>query len=164
MQQKGIGLTVSSTLHNYNNTFQKQEFNEDLGVDLYELKYRMDDPQIGRFWQVDPLADKYPHNSTYAFSDNKVTNHVETEGLRSEYIFWKAKQELARTFQATATSLDNTFSIGSKTKVEANTPTNGNSKNTVSVENTTSVSTNSSPFMSYFIKNNTNKGYTGEHF
>ncbi|UAY54271.1 hypothetical protein [Arachidicoccus terrestris] len=49
LQQKRIGVTVTVTvtagspLLNYKNTFQKQEFNEDLGVDLYEFKYRMDD-------------------------------------------------------------------------------------------------------------------------
>jgi len=81
LQQKGIGLIASAPLHNYKNTFQKQELNEDLGVDLYEFKYRMDDPQIGRFWQIDPLANKYEYNSTYAFSENHLTGHVELEGL-----------------------------------------------------------------------------------
>jgi RHS repeat-associated protein len=81
LQQKGIGLTAASPLHNYKNTFQQQELNENLGIGLYEFKYRMDDPQIGRFWQIDPLADKYVYNSTYAFSENKVINGVELEGL-----------------------------------------------------------------------------------
>jgi hypothetical protein len=40
----------------------------------------MDDPQIGRFWSVDPLCDSFPHNSTYAFSENKVTGYIELEG------------------------------------------------------------------------------------
>jgi len=39
LQQKGIGLEVSGNLHNFKNIFQKQELNEDLGVDLYEFKY-----------------------------------------------------------------------------------------------------------------------------
>jgi hypothetical protein len=39
--------------------------------------------KIGRFWQVDPLSEKYVHNSVYAFSENKVTNHVELEGLEA---------------------------------------------------------------------------------
>jgi len=43
----------------------------------------MDDPQVGRFWQVDPLADKYVSNSPYAFSENKVTGSVELEGMES---------------------------------------------------------------------------------
>lgn len=66
--------------------FQGQEFNDDFNVDLYEFRFRMDDPQTGRFWQVDPLADKYVYNSTYAFSENKVTAHVELEGLETQPI------------------------------------------------------------------------------
>src|SRR4030095_11534463 len=63
--------------------FQGQEYNGNLGINIYEFKYRMDDPQIGRFWQIDPLANKYVYNSTYAFSENKVTGHIELEGLES---------------------------------------------------------------------------------
>lgn len=40
-------------------------------------------PEIGRFFNVDPLASDYVHNSTYAFSENKVTNHIELEGLEA---------------------------------------------------------------------------------
>jgi RHS repeat-associated protein len=68
--------------------FQKQEFatkefSDGSGIDMYEFKWRMHDPQIGRFWQVDPLSDKYFYNSTYAFSENKVIAHIELEGLES---------------------------------------------------------------------------------
>ncbi|HET6224708.1 MAG TPA: hypothetical protein VFF27_00420, partial [Bacteroidia bacterium] len=63
--------------------FQGQELNDDLAVNVYEFKYRMDDYQIGRFWQIDPLAEDYEYNSTYAFSENKVTSHIELEGLES---------------------------------------------------------------------------------
>ncbi|PHK17238.1 hypothetical protein VF12_39790 [Nostoc linckia z15] len=41
----------------------------------------MHDPRVGRFFAVDPLAPKYPHNSPYAFSENDVISHVELEGL-----------------------------------------------------------------------------------
>jgi RHS repeat-associated protein len=60
---------------------QHQEFSDGSGLELYEFKYRFDDPQIGRFWSIDPLADKYVYNSPYAFSENKVINGVELEGL-----------------------------------------------------------------------------------
>ena len=40
----------------------------------------MHDPRVGRFFAVDPLADKYPHNSPYAFSENRLLDGVELEG------------------------------------------------------------------------------------
>jgi len=46
-------------------------------------KFRMHDPRIGRFFAVDPLAPKYPWNSPYAFSENRVIDAIELEGLES---------------------------------------------------------------------------------
>ena len=74
---------------NKKNKFQNQEFNNDLGVDYYEFKYRSHDPQIGRFIQVDPLSEKYVYNSTFAFSENRVTSSVEIEGLESKDLFFE---------------------------------------------------------------------------
>jgi len=38
---------------------------------------------VQRFLSVDPLAAKYPHNSTYAFSENRVISAIELEGLEA---------------------------------------------------------------------------------
>ena len=43
--------------------------------------YRMYDARIGRFLSIDPLAQKYPWNSPYAFSENRVIDWIELEGL-----------------------------------------------------------------------------------
>lgn len=43
----------------------------------------MHDPRLGRFFAIDPLAPKYPHNSPYAFSENMVIHMIELEGLES---------------------------------------------------------------------------------
>lgn len=77
----GISSKAAYTLENKKQKFQGQEFADDLGINYYEFKYRNHDPQIGRFIQIDPLANKYVYNSTYAFSENHVTAHVELEGL-----------------------------------------------------------------------------------
>ena len=45
------------------------------------FKYRNYDYAIGRFMSVDPLAEKYAYNSTYAFQENKMGLGRELEGL-----------------------------------------------------------------------------------
>ena len=48
---------------------------------LHAFEYRMHDTRIGRFWSVNPLAGKFPWNSTYAFAENRVVDGRELEGL-----------------------------------------------------------------------------------
>lgn len=64
-------------------TFQEQEIQDDFGLGWYQFKWRMEDPILGRFISIDPLAEKYVHNSTFAFSENKVISHRELEGLEA---------------------------------------------------------------------------------
>jgi muramidase (phage lysozyme) len=40
---------------------------------------------LGRFFAIDPLAKKYPHNGPYNFSENRVIDSGELEGLESFY-------------------------------------------------------------------------------
>ncbi|MCZ2130823.1 MAG: LysM peptidoglycan-binding domain-containing protein [Bacteroidia bacterium] len=47
----------------------------------YFYTYRMSDSRYGRFWSVDPITCGYPHNSPYAFAENKVGLGKEFEGL-----------------------------------------------------------------------------------
>src|SRR5690606_42110304 len=50
--------------------FQGQEHIEDLGLNWVSFKWRNHQPDIGRFFNVDPLAEKYPDISPYAFVAN----------------------------------------------------------------------------------------------
>lgn len=81
----GISSTAiqSPEIKNKYEEFQGQPLDDDLGLIWNNFKWRNHDPQTGRFVQVDPLSTMYPHNSTYAFSENKVTSYVEMEGLEA---------------------------------------------------------------------------------
>jgi RHS repeat-associated protein len=79
----GISSKAAGKLENKKEKFQGQELDDELGLNWYGFKWRNHDPQIGRFIEIDPLSEKYVYNSTYAFSENKVTAHVELEGLES---------------------------------------------------------------------------------
>lgn len=43
--------------------------------------HKIHEPRVGRFLSIDPLTAEYPHNSPYAFSENRVIDGVELEGL-----------------------------------------------------------------------------------
>ncbi|MDH5379286.1 MAG: hypothetical protein OEW75_00435 [Cyclobacteriaceae bacterium] len=101
----GERLTFNSgqrgdSLRNKFNTFQDQEKIEDLDLGWVQFKWRNHMPEIGRFFNVDPLADKYVYNSPYAFSENKVTAHVELEGLEAEVYLVLKLTEMASHFQS----------------------------------------------------------------
>jgi RHS repeat-associated protein len=53
----------------------------------YAYEYRMSDARLGRFWSLDPLSAKYAYNSPYAFSENRVIDGIELEGLEVEVLF-----------------------------------------------------------------------------
>jgi hypothetical protein len=66
----------------YEYSFQAQEQDGEIKGpgNSINYKYRMHDTRLGRFFAVDPLAAKYPWNSPYAFSENRVIDGVELEG------------------------------------------------------------------------------------
>jgi RHS repeat-associated protein len=49
----------------------------------YTTPFRQYDPRLRRWKSLDPLMAKYPHNSPYAFSENKVIHMIELEGLEA---------------------------------------------------------------------------------
>lgn len=71
----------------YRYGFQGQEKDDELKGEGNSLNYtfRMHDPRVGRFLSLDPLSPKYPHNSPYAFSENRVIDGVELEGGEYEH-------------------------------------------------------------------------------
>ena len=87
------GRTASNSGYRY--SFQGQEKDDEIKGEGNSInyKYRMHDPRIGRFFAVDPLAPKYPWNSVYAFSENRVIASIELEGLEAEDLYSPAGQQ-----------------------------------------------------------------------
>ncbi|WP_452596773.1 RHS repeat-associated core domain-containing protein, partial [Pontimicrobium sp. MEBiC01747] len=76
----------SGSAGSYRYGFQGQEKDDEIKGEGNSLNYtfRMHDPRVGRFLSVDPLSASYPHNSPFAFSENRVIDGIELEGL--EYL------------------------------------------------------------------------------
>ncbi|WP_243765890.1 RHS repeat domain-containing protein [Polaribacter cellanae] len=86
---RGYNNVINGTVNNLKQ-YQGQEFTEDLGLNTHEWKYRVSDPAIGRFWQIDPLAEDYNYQSPYNFSENRVIDAFELEGLEKVSIHTRA--------------------------------------------------------------------------
>ncbi len=75
-------------LHNYTVTtqnayqykYQGQELQE---TGFYSFKWRNYMPDVARFFNIDPLAEKYPTWGPYVFSGNRVIDARELEGLEA---------------------------------------------------------------------------------
>lgn len=61
-----------------------QEFSDGSGLELYETPFRGYDPQIGRFWQIDAMADDYASWSPYTFALDNPVFFNDPSGLESE--------------------------------------------------------------------------------
>ncbi|MCJ7933150.1 MAG: polymorphic toxin type 8 domain-containing protein [Chryseobacterium sp.] len=64
-----------------NYKMQGQELQE---TGFYAYKWRNYMPDVGRFFNVDPLSEEYAYQSHYNFSENRVIDNVELEGLEGE--------------------------------------------------------------------------------
>ena len=76
------GRSYVDPSRDYRYGFQGQEMDNELKGRGNSLNYtfRMHDPRVGRFLSLDPLAPQYPHNSPYAFSENRVIDGIDLEG------------------------------------------------------------------------------------
>lgn len=69
------------------NGYEKQsdEFSDGSGLEWYDYKHRFYDNQLGRFFSVDALSDKYPFYSPYQFAGNQPTIAIDLDGLEPWY-------------------------------------------------------------------------------
>lgn len=68
------------------------EHNADLDLNMYDAYYRNLDPQIGRFWQVDPEFDNLEQTSPYESMGNNPIGYTDPLGnFRSRFGAWLNK-------------------------------------------------------------------------
>jgi RHS repeat-associated protein len=89
---------LKKRLNSYNYKFQGQERQDELGLNWDSFKWRNYDIAIGRFMSIDPLAEDYVYNSTYAFSENRVIDSRELEGLERSSVTKKEAEKVVGSF------------------------------------------------------------------
>lgn len=84
ISSKAYANQKNSYLFNTGTELGNKEFNDGSGLELYETTFRGYDPQIGRFWQLDPLSDKYKSWSLYCFASDNPISFSDPLGLEPE--------------------------------------------------------------------------------
>ena len=102
----------------YRYGFQNQETDNELWNGAVAYKYRVEDPRLGRFFSVDPLTNKYPWNSSYSFSANRVIAFIELEGAEMETpAYFREGKGYTAAIDNTTTALSNTQIVEKKVEL-----------------------------------------------
>ena len=82
LQMAGISSKSAGKLENRKKFNAGTELNNDFDISLYETQCRLYDPQLGRFWQVDELAEANWEWTPYNFSLNNPIRFNDPLGLK----------------------------------------------------------------------------------
>jgi RHS repeat-associated protein len=81
ISSKAIGKLENRFKFNDGTELENKEFSDGSGLELYDTKYRIYDPQTGRFNRMDPLADIFNELTPYNFSYNNPIRFNDRFGL-----------------------------------------------------------------------------------
>jgi len=78
METEGPWLSPKGVENNY--TYNGKE--DVSGIGLLDYGFRYYNPSIGRFISTDPIAENFPHVSTFNYAENRVPNGIDLWGLQ----------------------------------------------------------------------------------
>jgi RHS repeat-associated protein len=96
LKHQGYNNTISSNANAVAGKFKYngKELSDELGLDLYDYGARFYNAALGRFHTVDPLAAKFPWQSTYVYADNNPIRYIDVNGMASGDPPWGATYAL----------------------------------------------------------------------
>jgi RHS repeat-associated protein len=81
MEMEGAWATQAGLKNNYE--YNGKELNEDFGLNLSDYGARWYDAAVGRWWSVDPLAEKTLSRSSYCYGLNNPIRMIDPNGMEA---------------------------------------------------------------------------------
>src|SRR5690606_7900335 len=93
LKHKGYNeLADYSATNKYKYAYSGMEWQPELGLDLYDFGARNYDPAIGRWLNVDPLAEEFAGWTPYHYVHNNPINLIDPTGMSAESIIGANKE------------------------------------------------------------------------